>query len=209
MNRPRKLNCKCPFCGNIKSFTTPEHLLEKIKNREVVIFAGAGISTENKLHCQHTFYEQIQSELETNKNQTFPQLMSEYCALPDGRLRLLQKIKDRFEYFISFDDFYRPMTRFHKAVSALFMIEDIITTNWDDFFERECSIDAFVHDGDVAFWRASPRRLMKIYGSITNLGSIVATEEDYQKSFKRLNDGPLGAQLKSLIATKTIIYVGY
>jgi NAD-dependent SIR2 family protein deacetylase len=184
-------------------------LLEKIEKGEVAIFAGAGISTENKLHCQHTFYEQIQSELKTTNNPTFPQLMTEYCALPDGRLKLLQKIKERFEYFTSFDDFYRPMTRFHKAVSALFMIEDIITTNWDDFFERECSIDAFVYDSDIAFWSASSRRLMKIHGSISNLGSIVATEDDYQKSYKRLNDGPLGAQLKTLIATKTIIYVGY
>jgi NAD-dependent SIR2 family protein deacetylase len=209
MDRPRKLNCGCPLCRNIKNFATPEHLLEKIENKEVVIFAGAGISTENKLHCQHTFYEQIQSELATSQSQTFSRLMTEYCALPDGRLRLLQRIKERFEYFASFDDFYRPMTRFHKAVSPLFMIEDIITTNWDDFFERECSIDTFVYDSDIAFWGASSRRLLKIHGSISNLGSIVATEDDYQRSFKRLNDGPLGAQLKSLIATKTIIYVGY
>jgi hypothetical protein len=89
------------------------------------------------------------------------------------------------------------------------MIKDLITTNWDDFFERECSFDAFVYDGDLAFWDAARRRAMKIHGSITNFGSIVATSDDYRRSFKRLNDRPLGAQLKSLIARKTIIYVGY
>jgi hypothetical protein len=50
---------------------------------------------------------------------------------------------------------------------------------------------------------------MKIHGSITNLGSIIATEEDYERSFARLNNGPLGSHLKSLIARKTVIYVGY
>jgi hypothetical protein len=89
------------------------------------------------------------------------------------------------------------------------MIEDIITTNWDDFFERECMIDPFVYDRDMAFWDAAPRRLMKIHGSISNFGSIVATTNDYRESFKRLNNGPLGAQLKSLISRKTVVYVGY
>ena len=135
--------------------------------------------------------------------------MTKYCALPDGRIKLLQKIKERLDYFISFDDFYRPMTRFHRAISPLYMVEDIITTNWDDFFERECMIDPFVYNSDMAFWDASSRRLMKIHGSISNFGSIVATNGDYRKSFKRLNNGPLGAQLKSLIARKTVIYVGY
>lgn len=37
----------------------------------------------------------------------------------------------------------------------------------------------------------------------------MATANDYRQSFKRLNDGPLGAQLKSIIARKTVIYVGY
>ncbi|MEH2547072.1 hypothetical protein V1283_003717 [Bradyrhizobium sp. AZCC 2262] len=135
--------------------------------------------------------------------------MDAYCAQPDGRIKLLEKIKSRFDYFLSFDNFIRPMTRFHRAISPLHMIKDVVTTNWDDFFERTCNFDAFVYDSDLAFWDASKRRVMKIHGSITNFGSLVATTSDYEQSFKRLNDGPLGAQLKSLIARKTVIYVGY
>ena len=89
------------------------------------------------------------------------------------------------------------------------MIKNIITTNWDDFFERACNFDAFVNDSDMALWEASERRLMKIHGSIRNLGSIVATEQDYKKSFRRLNDGPMGAQLKTLLTQNTFIYTGY
>jgi NAD-dependent SIR2 family protein deacetylase len=84
------------------------------------------------------------------------------------------------------------------------MIKNIITTNWDDFFEKVCGLDAFVNDSDMPFWESSERRVMKIHGSIRNFGSIVATEQDYQKSFRRLNNGPMGAQLKSLITQKTI-----
>jgi hypothetical protein len=89
------------------------------------------------------------------------------------------------------------------------MIKNVVTTNWDDFFERECDFDAFVNDSDMALWEASDRRLMKIHGSIRNLGSIVATHKDYKDSLRRLNYGPMGAQLKALLTQKTFIYTGY
>lgn len=209
MKKPHPNDCVCAICANEKDFSFPEHLLDKIASGDVVVFAGAGISTENRTHCQSTLYEQIKSELNAADNLSFPQLMDAYCAQPDGRIKLLEKIKSRFDYFLSFDDFIRPMTRFHRAISPLYMIKDVITTNWDDFFERTSNFDAFVYDSDLAFWDVSKRRVMKIHGSITNFGSLVATTSDYDRSFERLNDGPLGAQLKSLIARKTVIYVGY
>jgi NAD-dependent SIR2 family protein deacetylase len=209
MTEPHLEDCVCALCRNEKEFSFPEQLLDKIASGEVVLFAGAGISTENKAHCKSTLYEEIQADLKSASNLSFPELMDAYCAQPDGRIKLLEKIKHRFDYFLSFDDFIRPMTRFHRAISPLHMIKDVITTNWDDFFERECRFDPFVYDSDLAFWDAAKRRVMKIHGSITNFGSIVATTSDYNQSFKRLNNGPLGAQLKSLVARKTIIYVGY
>lgn len=202
-------DCVCAICSNNKSFTPPSHLIEKLSQGEVVLFAGAGISTENKTYCRSTFYEEIQADLGLTDELPFPELMSKFCELPDGRIKLLEKIKGRFDYFRSFDDFYNGMTRFHRAVAPFYLITDVVTTNWDDLFERECDFDSFVYDSDMAFWDASRRRVMKIHGSITNFGSIVATREDYRRSYERLNDGPLGAQLKSLLARKTILYVGY
>jgi NAD-dependent SIR2 family protein deacetylase len=201
--------CKCAFCRNDKDFVPPPHLVEKIASGDVVLFAGAGISTENKTYCQSTFYEDVRAELKITDTLSFPDLMTKFCELPDGRIKLLEKIKNRFDYFLSFDNFYNRMSRFHRAIAPLFMIADVVTTNWDDFFERECEFDPFVYDSDLAFWDAARRRVMKIHGSITNFGSLVATAEDYRQSFNRLNDGPLGAQLKSLIARKTVIYTGY
>ena len=183
MTKPHPEDCVCALCRNDKEFAFPEHLLDKIASGEVVLFVGAGISTENKKHCQSTLYEEIHADLKSPGNLSFPELMDAYCAQPDGRIKLLEKIKHRFDYFLSFDDFIRPMTRFHRAISPLYMIKDVITTNWDDFFERECRFDAFVYDSDLAFWDAAKRRLMKIHGSITNFGSIVATTSDYNQSF--------------------------
>src|SRR5687768_16458182 len=100
--------------------------------------------------------------------------MTKFCELPDRRIKLLEQIKNRFDYFLSFDNFYNRMSRFHRAIAPLFMIADVVTTNWDDFVELECEFDPFVYDSGLAFWDAARRRVMKIHGSITNFGSLVA-----------------------------------
>jgi len=201
--------CECALCKNNKIFQRPKHLIEELEKGNVVIFAGAGISTENRDVAVSTFYDKIAGELGGKDRPSFSVLMEKYCRQPDGRIKLIRSIKDRFDYFRSFGAFYNDMTRFHRAIAPLFMITEIITTNWDDFFERECDVDAFVADTDMPFWGASSRKLMKIHGPIRNFGSIVATEADYLASYSRLNDGPMGAMLKTIPTQKTVIYTGY
>ncbi|MFK0272653.1 SIR2 family protein [Ensifer sp. NPDC090286] len=201
--------CSCAFCQTKIEFNVPRELLERIADGRCVIFAGAGISTENRLHCKSTFYEQIRDEAGVDQDLDFPSLMSVYCRQPDGRIKLIQRIRERIEYFRSFRGFYRPMTAFHRALRPLFMINDVITTNWDDFLEVEAGFVPFVYDQDIPFIESSNRRVIKIHGSITNFGSIVATSEDYSKALRRLNKGALGAYLKTILSTKTIVYIGY
>jgi NAD-dependent SIR2 family protein deacetylase len=182
MAKPAPRECECVYCRTKKPFVAPDHLIEQIVAGNVVIFAGAGISTENKDYATTTLYEEIAHELGDDSGASFPALMSRYCSRPDGRLALLSKIKARFDYFRSFSDFYVIMTEFHRSIAPIHTIHDVITTNWDDFFERECEFDPFVYDSDLAFWDSSDRRLIKLHGSITNFGSIIATEEDYKAS---------------------------
>lgn len=200
--------CECAHCKDKRSFILPKHLLDAFNSRNVVIFAGAGISTENKTYAQHTLYESISNKLGVS-DISFPKLMTQFCNLPDGRANLIQEIMSRFNYQRSFDDIYNGVTRFHKALRSLYMIDTVVTTNWDTFFEDEAGFQPFVYDADLPFWPSAKRKVLKIHGSITNSGSIVATEEDYVKSYKRLSQGSLGAQLKSIVSTSTIIYVGY
>src|SRR4051812_32204349 len=112
---PKSSGCAC--CENERPFTVPQHLLEKFRSGEVVLFVGAGVSTENKKYCKSTFYDDIRAELKVIDTPSFPELMSRYCAQPDGRIKLIQRIKQRFDYFAAFDDFYWSMTRFHRAVA--------------------------------------------------------------------------------------------
>jgi hypothetical protein len=202
---------ECVFCRNFHEFDLPDSLIRELLSGRVVLFAGAGISTENKNVFPYTFYDDIRHELKVPEIEilNFSDLMARYCVQPNGRANLLRKIRDRFEYVRSFPELYGIATRFHSELSTLFFIQSIVTTNWDDYFERECGAIPFVTAEDFTFWSIPGRKVFKIHGSISNLGSIVATKEDYNNCYERLEKGVLGSSLKMMLATKTILYVGY
>lgn len=202
---------KCVFCSSFRDFELPDHLIDHLAKGDVVIFAGAGVSTENRTVFPWTFYEEIHSELKLKDSDkpSFPELMSVYCKGPDGRIKLIQRIHKRLNYVSSFSELYYNATRFHRELSTLFYIDTIITTNWDDYFERECGAVPLSTPADFALWNVPGRKVYKIHGSANNYGSIIATEEDYASAQETLEKGSLGSALKLLLATKTILYIGY
>lgn len=128
---------------------------------------------------------------------------------PNGRIKLLEMITKRFSLIKSFPELRKMATRFHRELGTFFPIKNIITTNWDTFFEEECKATPFVFDQDIAFWEAAKRRVLKIHGSETNFGSIIADADDYKKCTKNLSKGIIGSKLKDILATQTIIFIGY
>src|SRR5207249_9303668 len=46
----------CVMCRNRREFVVPDHLLKQLTKRDVVIFAGAGVSTETSTVFPWTFY---------------------------------------------------------------------------------------------------------------------------------------------------------
>lgn len=184
--------------------------MSELLGGNVTVFAGAGISTESKSVLKASFYESVANEIGKSKPYPiFPELMEEYCRQPNGRLKLLKMIKNRFDNIDSFPELTRWATRFHHELGTFFPIKNIVTTNWDTYFEQFCNATPFVNDHDLAFWEAADRRVLKIHGSVTNYGSIVATSSDYQQCQDRLNSGLIGSLLKTILATQTVIFIGY
>lgn len=202
-------NCDCALCKNNHAFDLSEDLVNEFINGNVVLFVGAGVSTENRNVLKFTFYDEIISELKDVGKLSFPEVMEKYCSKPNGRIKLLSKIKGRFQHIDSFPELYRSSTRFHENLATFFPVNTIITTNWDNYFEKECKAIPFVFDQDLAFWETTERKVLKIHGSISNYGSIVATSQDYEKCQTRLHSDIIGSVLKTLLATKTIVFVGY
>jgi NAD-dependent SIR2 family protein deacetylase len=202
----------CEICKHNHPFDLPVEVLEAAREHRLVIFAGAGISTEVPAVMPYTFYDQVASELGLDPRSittSFPDLMTKYCSQPNGRRKLLQKLKERFDYIESFPDLLRSATRFHQELSTIPHLDDIVTTNWDSYFERFCGAVPFVSPADFVFWNVPGRKIFKLHGSVSSYGSIVATNEDYDKSHTQLTAGIVGSNLKLLLATKVVVFVGY
>jgi hypothetical protein len=174
------------------------------------VFAGAGVGTENRSVMPRTLYEEVAAEigLDPLAGLSFPAVMSEYERLHD-RSSLLQKVKHRLDYIDSFPQIRSLAIRFHTELSTVYSISEIVTTNWDTYFEASCGANPIVAPDDYAFWTMPGRKVFKIHGSMNNVGSIVATEQDYERCYERLRSGVIGASLKHMLATKTLVFFGY
>jgi hypothetical protein len=201
---------QCPYCRNNIPFELPNELYKAVLDGTLVVFAGAGVSSESNIMPVKPLYEEVSSLLPVRRQSElpFPDIMTEFSN-NFGRAALLRKIKEHFDYISSFSELYGLATRFHQELATMFPISEIITTNWDDYFERECGATAFVAADDFTFWNVPGRRVLKIHGSVNAFGSIVATRNDYERCYQRLSRGLLGSNLKVALATKTLLYIGF
>jgi NAD-dependent SIR2 family protein deacetylase len=206
-----KYNCHCSICKNKLPFKFPKEIIEAALNNNLIIFAGAGISTESKQVFKYTLTEELYSELKISKEAIldFPNLVTKYCQQNNGRQKFLHLLRRRFDYIHQYPELYELSTRFHKELAPLWMIKTIVTTNWDDYFENECGAIPIVTPKDFAFYNLPGRKVFKIHGSINNYGSIIASKEDYTKCYNNLKSGIIGSYLKTILATKVVLFVGY
>lgn len=203
-------NCNCAFCKDNRDFDLPIQLIDDLVAGNVVLFAGAGISTEGSNVFPKSLYEEVKDTLSNPDPEAgFPETMSRFCRQPNGRLLLIRKIHERFKKVATIRETFLLATRFQHALATVFPLQLIVTTNWDDYFETECDAIPLVIPEDLAFWQLPGRKVLKIHGSINNLGSIVVTAEDYERCHARLREGVLGSTLKTLLATRTVLYAGY
>jgi len=88
-------------------------------------------------------------------------------------------------------------------------LRDLVTTNWDQYFEEECGATPFVTGEDIALYDMPGRRVLKLHGSMANLASIVATEADYERRLGELSSNVMGGLLRQMLATRTVVFIGY
>lgn len=204
------LDTRCVHCKNDLDFDMPEGLVEAALKRKVVIFAGAGISTEVPEVFPTTIYEMALRELGEigSDEDTFPEVMSR-LEERHGRTRLVQMIKEKFDYIDCYPFLRNTARAFHYELATMPYIHDVVTTNWDTYFEEECGAIPIVTGEDIAFHGMAGRKVLKIHGSISQVGSITATETDYQARLDSLGADLMGGLLRSLLATRTVVFVGY
>lgn len=204
-----KEQCECVHCGLDYEFELPNELVDAAHVRRVVIFAGAGVSTEVPSVFPVTVMQSAANRLGLDDpNLSFPDVMQQFEDR-FGRRAFVQMVKAKFDFIDSLFSLSYTARMFHRELATMPYLQDIVTTNWDTYFEEECAATPFVTGKDIALWTMPGRRVLKMHGSMTNLGSIVATEKDYKKRLKELRKGVMGGLLTELLTTRTIVFVGY
>ena len=199
----------CAVCGRDFAFDLPQAIVDAADKGHLVIFAGAGISTESQEGFPRTFFDDIQGTVTSGDDlSSFPKLMSAY-ENEFGRPKLIEKIIERLRYAETFPSLRYSVTRFHRELSSISQIQEIITTNWDAFFEEECGALPIVVDGDFIFHNIRGRKVYKIHGSIRNVSTIIATEADYKRTQSKLKQSAVGGTLRHLLASKVVVYIGF
>jgi hypothetical protein len=184
-----------------------------VKSRDLVLFAGAGISTEGRNVFPISLRNVLNAELAEDNHQVAPaeSFAGVATAYEEafGRGALIQSIRIRLDYANAYPNVYRDATKFHAELSTIPGFDTIFTTNWDTYFEDEAGALPITIPEDYAYWELPGRKVFKLHGSMTNLSTIVATKADYRRCFRRLKSGVIGSSLKHLLATRSALFVGF
>lgn len=201
---------ECYECAGDYQVVLPERLVEACAAQRLVLFVGSGASTESHKVMPHTFYDEVAADLGTlpAEDRAFPDLMQAYVER-HSRSDLIVKFFLRLQYINKFWDLKRHAIGFYEAVAAIPYLRNIITTNWDNYFETVAGAVPLVSGADFDYWDLPVRKVLKIHGSMLNPGTIVATRTEYDASLDALRTGALGVAARHLISTSAVAFVGY
>lgn len=190
-----------------------EDLARQIRDRKVVLFAGAGLSMPLGLPSWNQLMQHVASELGYDPDvlirpgADYLQL-AEYYRLENASIGPLRSWMDRSW---SVTDEKLQASKVHNQIVDL-DFSFIYTTNYDRNIERTFElrgrkVSKIVSMLDVANASADQPHIVKFHGDFDDENSLVLTESDY---FDRLDfESPLDIKFRSDVLGRSILFIGY
>jgi hypothetical protein len=188
-----------------------DRIFDLIRRGEVIIFCGAGTSIAAGYPSGYQLAKTIYATLSDEEKQSIPDnldlsdLAEQYVNLKLGKRNALNKIlKDIFE---------KPSTggSIHHQLAKIPQIKTIITTNYDDLFERAYGSSACVvrSSEDVAYLDGKKAEIFKIHGDFIKIDKILITRGDYTRFFDSQKEELIWTLVKERMATNNVLFIGY
>lgn len=189
-----------------------EELKKSIKDKNTILFVGAGISATLGLPTWPQLISQIASDLgyddELFKQYGDSLALAEFYQIQKGHIGELRSWMDR-NWDVS-EDIIRA-SKIYEAIANLdFPL--IYTTNYDHCLETSMNCwnkkyKKIVGVDDLVNLDSNTTQIIKFHGDTISDSSIVLTESSY---FKRLDfESPLDIKLRSDMLGKSILFIGY
>ncbi len=189
----------------------PEPLIEAVRRREVILFAGGGISQNLGLPDFRTLIQYLAEQLGMSSDglslNDYPVIAEAYVQ-SSGKLGALRSWMDTT---------WHPSTTevAHSDVHNLIVDLDfstIYTTNYDRWLEkayeaRGKSYRKITNVGDLTHPLDGATEVIKFHGDFEDDASLVLTEANY---FRRMSfETPLDIRLRADSLARPLLFVGY
>ncbi|HGH0917949.1 TPA: SIR2 family protein [Bacillus cereus] len=185
-------------------------LINKIRKKEVVLWAGAGFSRYTNLPTGGELASKIISELPIEyhddlKNKALPEVAEEFVMLNEGTERELFRIlKENI-------DIEPDRLDVHEKLTDIIQIEKIVTTNYDKLFERAygSKLSVIVKNSQIPL-ATRKVKLFKIHGDIDQEDTMVVTSSNYVDFFTASNsNSAVWKNIESIMSGNSLLFVGY
>jgi len=185
-------------------------LVEAVRARRCILFAGAGLSMAVGLPSWSQLIEHMRTELDLTDGTTDAdyQTLAEYYRLEKGSIGALRSWMDRTW---SVSEQKVAKSRIHDLIVGLdFPI--LYTTNYDNNLEVAYRLAGrdfakIVNARDLSRAADGCTQIVKFHGDFEEDASLVLAETDY---FDRLNfESPLDVKFRADALGRTVLFIGY
>lgn len=194
-----------------------ETLFKEIQQQEVMLWAGSGLSHYAGYPLGRGVVARLYGALSTSQRQ---QMVEEFAPqspldvpLPKfAELFLTLQNENRYLLNRVMLEIFKAAptsTVVHQKLASVSFIEHIITTNYESLFEQTFHPLNVVYDSQMLpLGNRRHPTLYKVHGHIEDPNSMIVAERDYQRFFEKA-DQLLWRHLESLMATRTLLFIGY
>lgn len=198
-----------------------ETVFREIRQQQALIWAGAGLSRYAGYPMGAGVVKALYNALSGAQRQLLAESLS---ASEEGLLKL--PLPDFAQHFIDLHQGNKqrlvqivtqlfsasPVSKTaHDQLASIAYIDYIVTTNYDLLFEMSYGIDKLhvvTQADNIPQIGDKPTTLFKIHGELSRPKSLIIAQEDYRAFFDKADD-VVWTQLRALMSTKTIVFIGY
>lgn len=190
----------------------PDELIEYFGNEEVILFVGAGFSSNAGLPGWVDLLHPLSSSLDYSLPSINAQIATEhlltlaqYYENKFGRNSLIRYLSNKLDTTTIY-----PSTN-HYLLASL-PAKYVFTTNYDNLLEQTYRDTgqhylSIINHVDFAFTKQQEIKIIKLCGDLTHPESLVITKQDFN-IFYETHRGVID-KLRNALETKTVLFIGY